>query len=152
MNRWRTREKERRRDPMEKWNFLVGKRNFERTKNLREKSVSRHTCYSYPSVILRVFRYLSQRWLPSAHGEENERYGTYRKLWLSSRSRHRCRTDCSMNVCMRYELYALCIERADDKKSHAYARRWRAKLHQAKRKQGETRALSQNPSRTDTFH
>lgn len=26
-----------------------------------------------------------------------------------------------MNVCMRYELYALCIERAGDKKSRAYA-------------------------------
>jgi len=28
-----------------------------------------------------------------------------------------------MNVCMRYELYALCIERAGDKKSRAYGRR-----------------------------
>ena len=28
-----------------------------------------------------------------------------------------------MNVCMRYELYALCIERASDKKSRAYDQR-----------------------------
>lgn len=38
------------------------------------------------------------------------------------RHRHRHRRAGSMNVCMRYELYALCIERANDKKSHARAR------------------------------
>lgn len=38
------------------------------------------------------------------------------------RHRHRHRRAGSMNVCMRYELYALCIERANDKKSRARAR------------------------------
>lgn len=122
-----------------------------------ERSASRHTCFSHPPVILRVFRYSRERdsggygvgyvRLRDNGGREDERRGTHRKLWLSSRSRHRCRTDGSMNVCMRYELYALCIERADDKKSRAYGRRdshishWR--VHQGgERGREERRVLS----------
>lgn len=76
---------------MEKWNFSVGKWNFERTENLREECQPSYVLQSPSgdfagvSILPRAGR--RRRWLrgrirtPAGQGgEEDERRGTHRKL------------------------------------------------------------------------
>jgi len=120
---------------MEKWNFPVGKWNFERIERAFARSASRHTCLSHPPVISRVFRYSRERSGVVTAGEiragrtgrdvgERGECGTHTvsydfRLALAIAAA----PTASMNVCMRYELYALCIERVGDKKSRAHGQR-----------------------------